>query len=96
MSKNVTHSNTFLDPHWQIELKDLSYSKERQQYAEFLLSNACTDSKLTLYELHSILGDSPIICRDEGGLLSSETIAFMTTSTFGIGNTNANIGYIPI
>ncbi|MFX1381973.1 MAG: C45 family autoproteolytic acyltransferase/hydrolase, partial [Promethearchaeota archaeon] len=96
MPTNIVHSNTFLDPYWQNELKDPNYSKERQIYAESLLSSAFTDSKLTLSELHVILSDFPIICRDEGGLLSSETIAFMTSSTFGIGNTNTNIGYIPI
>ena len=92
----VVFTNTFLNPFWQDTLLDPQYSKERQSYAEALLLEAYEDNKLTEEELINILGDEPIICRDENGFFSTGTISFMTFNSFGIGTPNGNRGSIPI
>ncbi len=93
---NITHSNTYLNPYWQGYLLDPDYSKDRQQYAEALMAISYSDNFTTLSEMNIMLGDSPIIARDEEGMMTTKTTAFLTSTTFGIGNTNGNIGIIPI
>lgn len=92
----VVFTNTFLNPFWQDTLLDPQYSKERQSYAEALLLEAYEDNKLTEIELIKILGDEPIICRNEGGLLDTGTVSYMTSNSFGIGTPNGHKGSIPI
>ncbi len=92
----VVRTNTFLDPCWQATLANPTYSKERQAYAEGTLAGNYTDGNLSEDELLSILGDAPVICRDEEGLMGTATVAFMTRHSFGIGTANDAIGVIPI
>lgn len=95
-TNTIVFTNTFLNPFWQDTLLDPQYSKERQSYAEALLLEAYEDNKLTEEELIKILGDEPIICRNENGFFSMGTISFMTYNSFGIGTPNGNRGSIPI
>jgi len=95
-TNTIVHTNIFTNPHWQDKLIDPQYSKERQLYTEELLLNAYNDHKLSEKELIEILGDEPIICRDEGGLFDTGTISFMTLNSFGTGTPNGKIGSIPI
>ncbi len=92
----IVHSNTYLNETWQDKLADPTYSKDRQEHAETLLNSAFEDNELTNSELLSLLGDKPIICRDESGLTGDGTVAFLTTNYFGIGTVHENIGIIPI
>ncbi len=92
----VVRTNTFLDPYWQAMLSNPTYSKERQLYAEGTLAGNYADGNLSDDELLSILGDAPVICRDEEGSTGTATVAFMTRHSFGIGTTNGPIGIIPI
>ncbi len=92
----VVRTNTFLDPYWQAMLSNPTYSKERQIYAEGTIAGNYTDGNLSNDELLSILGDAPVICRDEEGSTGTATVAFMTRHSFGIGTTNGAIGVVPI
>ncbi|MGQ4875705.1 MAG: hypothetical protein ACP6IY_16700, partial [Promethearchaeia archaeon] len=92
----VVHTNRYLKSSWKIKLSDPDYSEERQEYAEKLLNEAFDDSELTDNELLDILADSPIIARNEPGILGVETFGFLTDKYFGIGTTDGNIGVIPI
>ncbi|MHA1272569.1 MAG: C45 family autoproteolytic acyltransferase/hydrolase [Promethearchaeota archaeon] len=92
----LVHTNRYLKSSWKIKLSDPDYSEERQEYAEKLLNEAFDDSELTDNELLDILADSPIIARNEPGILGVETFGFLTDKYFGIGTTNRNIGVIPI
>ncbi len=91
----VVQSNTFNNLYWQKYLVDDQYSKERQIYAESLIIDAFNDNELTNQELLLILKDTPIICRDEEGLIGMSTLAFMTSKSFGLGNPNGKIGILP-
>lgn len=95
-TNTIVFTNTFLNPFWQDTLLDPQYSKERQSYTEALLLEAYEDNKLTEEELIKILGDEPIICRNENGFFSMGTISFMTFNSFGIGTPNGHRGLIPI
>lgn len=95
-NSTVVHSNTYLNQTWQTKLADPNYSKERQEYAENILQSAFEDEILTDSELLTLLGNRPIICRDEGGITGDGTVAFLTTNYFGIGTANENVGLIPI
>ncbi len=95
-TNTIVFTNTFLNPFWQDTLLDPQYSKERQSYAEALLLEAYKDNMLTEEELIKILGEEPIICRDENGFFSMGTISFMTYNSFGIGTPNGHRGSIPI
>jgi len=92
----TVQSNTYINPYWQKYLIDLNYSKNRQAFAENLLSVAYNNSELTNSELLSMLKSQPIICRDESGLFGTQTVAFMTFNSFGLGNPNGRIGIIPV
>lgn len=95
-NSSIVQSNTYLNETWQDKLADPNYSKARQEYAESILLSAFGDNNLTNSELISILGNKPIICRDEGGLTGDGTVAFLTSLYFGIGTVYDNIGIIPI
>ncbi|TFG11713.1 MAG: hypothetical protein EU531_11300 [Promethearchaeota archaeon] len=95
-NSTVVHSNTYLNETWQDKLADPTYSKARQDYAEVILQSAYEDKELTDSELISLLGNKPIICRDEGGLTGDGTVAFLTSTHFGIGTVHENVGLIPI
>lgn len=95
-NSTIVHSNTYLNETWQDKLADPNYSKERQEYAENILQSAYNDHQLTDIELISILGNKPIICRDEEGFTGDGTVAFLTSKFFGIGTVNDNIGIIPL
>ncbi len=92
----IVHSNTFIIPAFQNKLVDKNYSKERQRYAEELVVEKCNGHHLTEIQLLDILGDKPIICRNEGKLMAMATMAFLTTNFFGLGTTNEKIGSNPI
>ncbi len=92
----AVRTNTFLDPHWQDTLANPTYSKARQAYAEGVLAGNYTDSNLSEGELLSILRDAPVICREEGGMMGTATVAFMTRQSFGVGTANDGIGTVPI
>jgi len=95
-NSTVVHSNTYLNESWQTKLADPSYSKVRQEYAETILQSAYEDNLLTDSELLSLLGNKPVICRDEGGITGDGTVAFLTTNYFGLGTVHENIGLIPL
>ncbi|MFX1233573.1 MAG: C45 family autoproteolytic acyltransferase/hydrolase [Promethearchaeota archaeon] len=92
----IVQSNTYVNPYWQKYLTDLNYSKDRQALAENLISIAYNNNELTNSELLNILKSQPIICRDEPGLFGTQTVAFMTFNSFGLGKPNRRIGIIPI
>jgi hypothetical protein len=92
----IVHSNTYLNEIWKNKLADPYYSKDRQVYAENILQSAYDDHQLTDAELISILGNKPIICRDEEGFTGDGTVAFLTSKFFGIGTVHDDIGIIPI
>jgi hypothetical protein len=92
----MVHSNTYINRFWQNYLIDTEYSKERQLYAEKLLNIAYSDKQINDLELLTILKDTPIICREEQGIVGMRTVAFMTSYSFGLGNPNDCIGVIPI
>ena len=95
-NSTVVHSNTYLNESWQSKLANPSYSKERQEYAEIILHSAFEDNLLTDSELLALLGNKPIICRDEGGITGDGTVAFLTSNYFGIGTVHESLGLIPI
>lgn len=95
-NSTIVHSNTYMNETWQNKLADPNYSKERQEYAENILQFAYVDHQLTDTELISLLGNKPIICRDEEGFTGDGTVAFLTSKFFGIGTVYDNIGIIPI
>jgi len=92
----IVQSNTYRDPLWQDNLVDKDYSKDRQEYAEDLIEEAYNDNHIKNKELLKILSDQPIICRNEEGIVGMKTIAFFTSESFGLGNSNGNIGSNPI
>ncbi|MHA1149378.1 MAG: C45 family autoproteolytic acyltransferase/hydrolase [Promethearchaeota archaeon] len=96
ISNTIVQTNTFLYDELGKVLLHPDYSKDRQEYAEDLLDEVYSDNKLSEEELLQILGDKPIICRNEFKIDGTETVAFMTCNSFGIGTTNGNIGEIPI
>ncbi|MHA1148355.1 MAG: C45 family autoproteolytic acyltransferase/hydrolase [Promethearchaeota archaeon] len=95
INSTIVHSNTYLKENWEKYLAYPDYSIERQEYTEEQVENAYKDNKLTNSELLNILADRPIICRDQG-IIDMATVAFMTTTSFGIGTANDNIGNIPM
>jgi hypothetical protein len=92
----IVQSNTYINPYWQKYLIDLNYSKDRQALAENLLSIAYDNNELTNSELLNILKNQPVICRDESELFGTQTVAFMTLNSFGLGNANGKVGIIPL
>jgi hypothetical protein len=96
LNSSKVHSNTYLNDTWKKELLEPDYSEERQRYSEDVLQDAYQDKTVTNKELLSILGDKPIICRKEEGLFGAQSLAFFSTSSFGCGTTNQNVGKIPI
>ncbi|MGV9197254.1 MAG: C45 family autoproteolytic acyltransferase/hydrolase [Promethearchaeia archaeon] len=96
INSTQVHSNTYLNKNWRDALLDPGYSEERQEYSEGVLEESYEDGQITNYEILKILGDSPVICRKEEGLLGAQSMAFFTTKSFGCGTTNGEIGEIPI
>jgi hypothetical protein len=92
LSSYLLRTNTFLTDSWQQWLMDPNYSKDRQTRAEFLVEEAVVDNIIEHSELLSILQDKPVICRSTTKFTETATLAFITTSQFGLGNPSDNFG----
>ncbi len=88
----LVRTNTYLNSSWQDWLMDPDYSKDRQTRAENLVESSISDTLLNDSELLSILQDQPIICRSTTKFTETATLAFITTTQFGLGNPVDNVG----
>ncbi|MHA1340334.1 MAG: C45 family autoproteolytic acyltransferase/hydrolase [Promethearchaeota archaeon] len=78
-------TNTFTNEFWQQYLFNKNYSKNRQNRAEELFNEKYSDGILNLTELKTILSDKNGIIQKADNSLEVETIAFITSSSFGKG-----------
>jgi len=86
-SNQLIRTNTFTDPSWQQFLTNTSYSKERQELVDLLVSNIISDTNNFTYQnLESILKNKPKVCRISDKSSDIATLAFMSRNKFGLGN----------
>ncbi|MHA1601778.1 MAG: hypothetical protein ACTSUI_02105 [Promethearchaeota archaeon] len=91
------HANTYSIVQWRNTTLNPNYSVDRQNLAEILVNKALSNRNFSYSKLHEILATEPITCRTTSHLLKSETCAFFTGISFGIGKpTKENVANIPI
>jgi len=97
VNQMLVRTNTFANPLWQPFLMNVTYSKDRQAYAELLVQNASLDGEMNCTELLAILQDTPIICRSADRPQETATLAFFCPPYFGLGNPlQSSLGWLPI
>ena len=90
------NSNTYTSKCLQNKLKLPNYSKYRQKYAEYKLSQIY-HSETNDKEIFPLLCDTPVINRLPKNPMSSRTLAYFTPNYFGIGSPNPQTkGITPI
>lgn len=94
--RSVVYSNTFTAPGWDEFELDPGYSVDRQIYAEGKLEAATLDGVFTNEELLGILSDAPIIARSSWIVFFSQTCAYFTGESFGLGAVKSQVGICPI
>jgi len=82
-SNPIIYTNFYQYSNWEEYLLDSSYSKNRFDRAQELLSNNVDD--LTNWELLLILGDQPVIAQKSWIVFAGQTCAYITRESFGLG-----------
>lgn len=93
----IVKTNTYSNPMWQSYLLNQTYSKERQNYATEYIQDCIDKQNISENCLLSLLKVDPLICQRASNLKESETLAYFTSSYFGLGNlVDTKLGNIPI
>jgi hypothetical protein len=92
----IVQANHYDYVDWQKYLRDPHYAADCYEQADRLLRQSYqAQPRVDNEQLLDILR-APLVCRQDDQKTASQTIAFMTRESFGLGNPHGPIGIIPI